>query len=72
MLVLFSSFNIPAGYPSGSTMSWLYDFIADAWSQWIPVDKLPTLIAGGFYEFSPFPGLRVISLNMNFCNNLNW
>ncbi|WAR02222.1 ASM-like protein, partial [Mya arenaria] len=27
---------------------------------------------GGYYSVSPFLGLRVISLNMNMCNNGNW
>lgn len=53
-------------------MDWLYQNVADMWSAWLPEDAMDTIKLGGFYSHSPVPGLRVVSLNMNYCNTLNW
>lgn len=67
-----NSFVIPAAYSDGWSMSWLYDGVADMWAHWLPEEVLADVRRGGFFSYSPLPGLRVVSINMNFCNTLNW
>ncbi|KAG0720315.1 Sphingomyelin phosphodiesterase [Chionoecetes opilio] len=67
-----SSFVVPAAYADGWSMSWLYNNVADEWSEWLPESALADVQRGGFFHYSPVPGLRVVSLNMNFCNTDNW
>lgn len=71
-LIIVFSFVVPAAYGDGWSMSWLYDSVADLWAEWLPESALADVRRGGFYQYSPVPGLRVISLNMNFCNSINW
>ncbi|XP_018547609.1 sphingomyelin phosphodiesterase [Lates calcarifer] len=52
--------------------SWLYDTMAEEWSAWLPEQALKTLRYGGFYTVEIQPGLRVVSLNMNFCARENF
>lgn len=67
-----NSFVVPAAYGDGWSMSWLYDAVADMWAEWLPESALTTVRRGGFFHYSPVPGLRVVSLNMNYCNSINW
>ncbi|KAH3885331.1 sphingomyelin phosphodiesterase-like [Dreissena polymorpha] len=65
--------SFPPIYIQGNnSINWLYQVTADNWRNWLPPDTASTIKKGGFYSASPFPGLRVISLNMNMCNNGNW
>lgn len=41
------------------------------WSRWLPVNTSSTLRNGAYYSTLVRPGFRIISLNMNVCNNLN-
>ena len=67
------SFSVPVVYDDGYDMAWLYNFVADTWVQGgIPVETQDTIRTGGYYTFSPFPGFRIVSINMNFCNKWNW
>uniref|UniRef100_A0A8C2R8Q3 Sphingomyelin phosphodiesterase n=1 Tax=Capra hircus TaxID=9925 RepID=A0A8C2R8Q3_CAPHI len=61
-------------YPAVGNQSshWLYEAMAEAWEPWLPAEALRTLRIGGFYALSPRPGLRLISLNMNFCSRENF
>ncbi|XP_047463834.1 sphingomyelin phosphodiesterase [Mugil cephalus] len=52
--------------------SWLYDTMAKEWATWLPEQALKTLRYGGFYTVEIQPGLRVVSLNMNFCARENF
>uniref|UniRef100_A0A8C5T5N5 Amyloid beta precursor protein binding family B member 1 n=1 Tax=Malurus cyaneus samueli TaxID=2593467 RepID=A0A8C5T5N5_9PASS len=52
--------------------AWLYDAMAEAWQGWLPPAALHTLRAGGFYTAQVWPGLRLVSLNMNFCSQANF
>ncbi|XP_032878082.1 sphingomyelin phosphodiesterase [Amblyraja radiata] len=52
--------------------SWLYNAMVDAWQQWLPPTALETLRRGGFYTVAVRPGLRLVSLNMNFCSHENF
>ncbi|XP_071540188.1 sphingomyelin phosphodiesterase-like isoform X2 [Panulirus ornatus] len=67
-----NSYVVPAAYNSGWDMNWLYDSLASMWTHWLPSETLDDIQRGGFFSYSPLPGLRVISINMNFCNTLNW
>ncbi|XP_063595429.1 sphingomyelin phosphodiesterase-like [Penaeus indicus] len=67
-----NSFVVPAAYADGWSMAWLYDSLATMWAPWLPEEALPDVRKGGYFSYSPKPGLRVISANMNYCNTLNW
>uniref|UniRef100_A0A8C3D3T0 Sphingomyelin phosphodiesterase n=1 Tax=Corvus moneduloides TaxID=1196302 RepID=A0A8C3D3T0_CORMO len=58
--------------PGGASAAWLYDAMAEAWQHWLPPAALHTLRAGGFYTAQIWPGLRLVSLNMNFCSQANF
>lgn len=65
------SFPTPAIHGDRS-VAWLYDALASTWSKWLPQTTTLTTKRGGYYAVKPFPGLKIISLNMNYCNNMNW
>lgn len=54
------------------SISWLYDDIVNQWSEWLPQSALRTLKEGGYYAVNAFPGLKIISMNTNYCYRLNW
>ncbi|XP_027529504.1 LOW QUALITY PROTEIN: sphingomyelin phosphodiesterase-like [Neopelma chrysocephalum] len=63
----------PPPYVRGNqSAAWLYDAMAEAWRGWLPPTALRTLRAGGFYTAQVWPGLRLVSLNMNFCSQANF
>ncbi|XP_039913150.1 sphingomyelin phosphodiesterase [Hirundo rustica] len=63
----------PPPYVRGNqSAAWLYDAMAEAWQEWLPPAALRTLRAGGFYTAQVWPGLRLVSLNMNFCSQANF
>ncbi|KAG7517087.1 hypothetical protein JOB18_049001 [Solea senegalensis] len=65
--------SFPPPFVHGNrSSSWLYEAMAQEWSAWIPEPALKSLRYGGFYTLEVQPGLRVISLNMNFCARENF
>ncbi|XP_015280491.1 PREDICTED: sphingomyelin phosphodiesterase [Gekko japonicus] len=62
----------PPHLPGNHSSAWLYDAMAQAWRQWLPPEALETLRVGGFYTLRVWPGLRLVSLNMNFCSETNF
>ncbi|XP_059155897.1 sphingomyelin phosphodiesterase-like [Physella acuta] len=65
--------SFPPPYIQGdNSISWLYEALADSWKQWLPESALESVRRGAYYTVTPYPGLKVISLNMNYCNNQNW
>ncbi|KAI4814708.1 hypothetical protein KUCAC02_003892 [Chaenocephalus aceratus] len=65
--------SFPPPFVHGNrSMSWLYDTMAEEWSAWLPEQALKTLRYGGFYTVEIQPGLRLVSLNMNFCARENF
>ncbi|NWW36141.1 ASM phosphodiesterase, partial [Panurus biarmicus] len=63
----------PPPYVRGNqSAAWLYDAMAEAWQHWLPPAALHTLRTGGFYTAQVWPGLRLVSLNMNFCSQANF
>ncbi|CAF0859159.1 unnamed protein product [Adineta ricciae] len=56
-----------------SNISWLYHALADSWiNLGLPDDTRETIERGAFYTTVVRPGLRVISLNMNYCSAENF
>ncbi|NWS87018.1 ASM phosphodiesterase, partial [Toxostoma redivivum] len=63
----------PPPYVRGNrSAAWLYDAMAEAWQDWLPPAALHTLRTAGFYTAQVWPGLRLVSLNMNFCSQANF
>jgi len=54
------------------SISWLYDELDVQWRRWLPQSVTHTVRRGAFYSVLVRPGFRIISLNMNYCNNKNW
>ena len=64
-------------FPTPNTRSdnitWLYQELADNWIKLgLPEDTRETIERGGFYTTIIRPGLRLISLNMNYCSPENF
>ncbi|CAF3487160.1 unnamed protein product [Rotaria socialis] len=54
-------------------ISWLYEALADSWlTLGLPSDTRDTISLGAFYTTIVRPGLRLISLNMNYCSSENY
>lgn len=66
------SFPPPFVTEENITISWLYDELDTLWSQWLPNTTSQTIRRGAFYSVLVRPGFRIITLNMNYCNNKNW
>ncbi|KAJ7997559.1 hypothetical protein DPEC_G00230260 [Dallia pectoralis] len=65
--------SFPPPFVHGNrSSSWLYDTMAEEWAPWLPEQAIKTLRHGGFYTVQVQPGLRVVSLNMNFCARENY
>ncbi|ELU17764.1 hypothetical protein CAPTEDRAFT_96075 [Capitella teleta] len=54
------------------SVTWLYEELVHAWGPWLPNSTYFDISRGGFYTTLIKPGLRIISVNMNYCNNQNW
>lgn len=61
----------PSSIP-GESMAWFYSAYMQAWGYWLPDSTFSTIMRGGFYTFSPYQGLRIVSFNSNFGSSLNW
>uniref|UniRef100_A0A8C2PLW0 Sphingomyelin phosphodiesterase n=1 Tax=Cyprinus carpio TaxID=7962 RepID=A0A8C2PLW0_CYPCA len=65
--------SFPPPFVQGNLSShWLYDTMAEEWAPWLPEQALETIRHGGFYTVEVQRGLRVVSLNMNFCARENY
>ena len=54
-------------------ISWLYQSLADTWIKLgLPEETRESILHGAFYTTKVRPGLRVISLNMNYCAQDNF
>ncbi|KAI6652711.1 Sphingomyelin phosphodiesterase-like [Oopsacas minuta] len=62
----------PVNVKEAHSGQWLRDFLSEKWGNWLPEDTKQTIQQGIFYTTLVKPGLRIISLNMNYCNNRNW
>ena len=54
------------------SISWLYDDLQDIWSKWLPSGTIDHIKKGAYYSTYLKKGLKVISINTNYCNNQNW
>ncbi|CAF1472859.1 unnamed protein product [Adineta steineri] len=64
-------------YPTPSirtdNITWLYEALADSWATLgLPADTRESIVRGAFYTTMVRPGLRLISLNMNYCAPENY
>ncbi|XP_059620637.1 sphingomyelin phosphodiesterase-like [Phlebotomus argentipes] len=50
---------------------WLYEHVADIWSDWLPRAALETLREAGYYTVKLYNGLRIVAINNNFCYHTN-
>ena len=54
-------------------ISWLYEALADNWIRLgLPEDTRSSILNGAFYSTVIRPGLRLISMNMNYCTTDNY
>ncbi|XP_078493661.1 sphingomyelin phosphodiesterase [Ciona intestinalis] len=56
----------------GADTQWLLDTLYDSWSNWIPEADMGFVKQGAFYTTLIRPGLRVVSLNTNYCSDDSW
>jgi len=54
------------------SIDWLYTFLQKEWARWLPATTQRTIGQGAYYSTILKPGFKLISLNMNYCNNKNW
>ncbi|KAG8195711.1 hypothetical protein JTE90_002974 [Oedothorax gibbosus] len=54
------------------SIQWLHEEVTKAWGRWLPKSAQRTLREGMYYAVKINPNLRLISLNMNYCNSQNW
>jgi len=54
------------------SIQWLYDEADRQWASWLPADVSSTIRYGGYYTALIKPGLRIVSMNMNYCYTFNW
>ncbi|CAH1238967.1 SMPD1 [Branchiostoma lanceolatum] len=65
--------SFPPPFVTGKdSISWLYDALAETWTHWTPVSTKTNIERGAFYSTLVRPGLRLISINTNYCYSLNW
>ena len=51
---------------------WLYKKLDSFWSRWLPTSTEKTIVRDGFYAANLRKGLKLISLNTNFCHSKNF
>ncbi|XP_073468770.1 sphingomyelin phosphodiesterase [Aquarana catesbeiana] len=66
-----NSFPPPSVHGNLSS-SWLYQAMAQEWKEWLSPEALETLSTVGYYTVKIGPGLRLVSLNMNYCASENF
>ncbi|KAK2182689.1 hypothetical protein NP493_338g02064 [Ridgeia piscesae] len=69
--------NNSRGFPppfvrGDKSVKWLYTALAKSWTHWLPLDTVQNISRGGFYTVAVRPGLRIVSVNTNYCNAFNW
>ena len=46
--------------------SWIYDYLGDYFSDWLPEEAQLTFSEGGFYTYLLQPGFRIVAINSIF------
>lgn len=63
----------PTPNVKSDNISWLYQTLANTWIRLgLPEDTRDSIEHGAFYTTLVVPGLRLISLNMNYCSRENF
>ncbi|KAL0267657.1 UNVERIFIED_CONTAM: hypothetical protein PYX00_009860 [Menopon gallinae] len=62
----------PSGVDERWSVDWLYRELEKEWSKWLPENSYSTIRRGAFYTVLNRPGLRIVSLNTNYCYYGNW
>lgn len=62
----------PNSVPEEFSSKWLYSYIAEEWSTWLPESALQTVRIGGYYTLLARPGFRIVAINNNECYTYNW
>jgi len=57
--------------PDEESSSWLYSSMAKYFSHWLPEEQQKTMALAGYFSYKIKDDLTIISVNSNFCNNLN-
>ena len=71
--IIYKCFSFPPSFvPKENSISWLYDALDKHWRRWLPAGVSHTVRRGAFYSVLVRPGFRILSVNMNYCNNKNW
>lgn len=52
--------------------SWVYEDADEQWKRWLPAEVSTTVRYGGYYTTLIRPGLRIVSMNNNYCYTNNW
>ncbi|KAK5650745.1 hypothetical protein RI129_001774 [Pyrocoelia pectoralis] len=66
-----TDFYPPQSITGDLSIKWLFHYIAEEWSRWLPTSSLSTIRQGGFYTVLVKPGYRIIALNSNVCFTYN-
>ncbi|XP_071532616.1 sphingomyelin phosphodiesterase-like isoform X2 [Panulirus ornatus] len=53
-------------------ISWLYDEIVTLWQTWLPPEVATSVGYSAYYTVLIKPGLRLLSINTNYCYGYNW
>lgn len=67
-----NSFAPPEVTDEEHSISWLYEEADRQWANWLPAEVSSTIRYGGYYTTIVKPGLRMVSMNMNYCYTFNW
>lgn len=62
----------PRDVPEVMNTRWLYEFVSEEWSYWLPEEARETMKYGGYYTVLVKPGFRVVALNNNVAYSFNW
>ncbi|XP_063678896.1 sphingomyelin phosphodiesterase-like [Bolinopsis microptera] len=66
------SFPPPGVTTDHLSNNWLNNFVQKVWSRWLPPESLSTIGYAGYYAVQYSERLRIISLNTQYCDNLNF
>ncbi|KAF5280516.1 hypothetical protein FQA39_LY18024 [Lamprigera yunnana] len=66
-----TDFYPPTEVADSLSINWLFHFLAEEWSRWLPTNTLRTIRKGGYYTVLVNPGFRIIALNSNVCFTSN-
>lgn len=54
-------------------LRWLYESLSESWQGWLPRHTISQIKRNsGSYVARPVKGLKIVSLNTNFCYTMNW